>query len=422
MLARRRAIAMGGEQRASGLDVGQRQTLVITNIAFGGDGVGRVGEFVVFVPFVAVGEEVEVELTEVKRHFAHARLVKVLRQAPARVTPVCRHYGVCGGCQYQHLAYAEQLRLKHKQVADMVQRLGKFSGPVVEPVIGCPRAVGYRNRVMVRSQWNRAEQRLAIGFLRQRSRLVVDIDECVIAEPELNRELQTVRQHPPLRGGLKVVIRQVPEGWVVPRDSFFQNNRFLLPRLVGALRERLRASGANCLVDVYCGVGFLAVELAGDVASFVGVECDRLAIEAARENARARGITNGEFVVGDAAEYLAALLARFEPGRTAVVLDPPRVGCHPGVVRCLRAMRPAQVIYVSCHPATMARDLNALGAEQVYWLAGVQPLDMFPQTQHVECVADLRLGRPGSPVVAGAGVGGGLATASAGQSNLANAV
>jgi tRNA/tmRNA/rRNA uracil-C5-methylase (TrmA/RlmC/RlmD family) len=433
--------------------VGDKVTLTISDIAFGGEGVARVGEFVVFVPFVALGEVVEAEVTEVKKSFARAKLLRVAQAAPERVAPVCRYFTDCGGCQYQHLDYGAQLVLKRKQIADLFERVGKFDGAVVAPVIPCPQPYGYRNRIMIRSQWDKFKQGLNIGFIRADNRLVVDVEECAIAEPALNAEIARVRANPPPKGGIKVVLRIAPEGWTVPRDSFFQNNFFLLPKLVETVRGALAEAGARQLLDVYCGVGFFSIELAGAVERFIGVELDQLAISAARKNAAARGATNGEFIAGPAEELLAGLLGVMQteattpfpsplpsplgegesfgsatvkaasgqfpdrlkgtpsprgegrgegkrivqsslgglnPNVTTVLLDPPRKGVHREMLELLRATRPAQVIYVSCHPATMARDLNILCAEGVFSLARVTPLDMFPQTQHVESVADIR--------------------------------
>jgi tRNA/tmRNA/rRNA uracil-C5-methylase (TrmA/RlmC/RlmD family) len=372
------------------LQVGQRLVLVISDIAFGGEGVARLDEFVVFVPFVIVGEEVEAEVMEVKKRFARARLLRVLQASPQRVTPACRYYGQCGGCQYQHLEYAAQLELKRKQIADLFERLAGCAGEVVAPVIPCPQPYGYRNRIMIRSQWDKTKQGLNIGFLRADSRLVVDLDECKIAEPALSEQIRHVRAHPPPKGGIKVVLRMMPDGWEVPRDSFFQNNFHLLPELLGVVRDCLRGSGARCLVDAYCGVGFFAIELAEVVDSYVGVELDAPAIRAARRNAAARGRTNGEFLLGQTEALLPALWDRLDPRRTAVVIDPPRTGCPRESLDRLRQAGPAQVIYVSCHPATLARDVGILCAEGSFALERVTPLDMFPQTQHVECVADLR--------------------------------
>jgi len=372
------------------IKISDRFTLAIDDLAFGGEGVGRVDDFVVFVPFVLVGEIVEVEIREVKKHFARARLLHVVQPSPERVEPACRYFGACGGCQYQHVAYAAQLRLKQKQIADLFERVGKFSPGLVGAVVPCPQPFGYRNRIMIRSQWNKPEQKLNIGFVRWDCGLVEDIEECKIAEPALNQEIQRVRANPPPKGGLKVVLRIPPENWDVPPDSFFQNNFFLLPKLVETVRDFLRASGARHLVDLYCGVGFFSIELAGAVESFVGVEYDQRAVQSARHNAAARKIENGRFITASVEAALPEILRRFSPHTTSVVLDPPRKGCLPQALQCLRETQPAQVVYISCHPATMARDLNILCDAGVFELRRVTPLDMFPQTQHVECVADMR--------------------------------
>jgi tRNA/tmRNA/rRNA uracil-C5-methylase (TrmA/RlmC/RlmD family) len=333
---------------------------------------------------------VEAEIIELKKNFARAKLLRVIESSPERVTPECRYFGACGDCQYQHIAYPAQLLAKHKQISDLFERVGKISAEKVSPVIPCPSPYGYRNRIMIRSQWNKPAQKLNIGFIRADCGLVEDIEECKISEPALNEQITEVRLHPPHKGGIKVVLRVAPENWEVPRDSFFQNNFFLLPRLVETVGEILKSGGARHLIDLYCGVGFFGIEAAPLVESFVGVEYDKLAIAAAQKNAASRGISNGEFLAANVEDALPQLLEKFSAEKTAVILDPPRKGCWPGALQLLRTMRPAQVIYVSCHPATMARDLNILCADGVFDLVRVQPLDMFPQTQHVECVADLR--------------------------------
>ena len=373
--------------------VGSRITVTVNDIAFGGEGVARHEDFVVFVPFVALGEVVEVEISEVKKSFARGKLVQIVQASPDRVAAPCAHFGVCGGCQYQHIDYPAQLRFKHKQIADLFQRIGGINPGLVLPVEPCPQPYGYRNRIMIRSQWDKFKQGLNIGFVRHDGGLVVDLEECKIAEPALNEQILQVRANPPPKGGIKVVLRIKPDGWDVPPDSFFQNNFFLLPKLVEVVRRQLQAAGTRHLVDLYCGVGFFGIELAGQVDSFVGVEYDRLAIRSAQKNATARQITNGDFLSGTAEELLPGLMGRWTPGATTVLIDPPRKGCQPQMLETLRSMRPAQIIYVSCQPATMARDLNILCAGGVFEVAQVAPLDMFPQTAHVESVADLRVGK-----------------------------
>ena len=372
------------------LNIGDKLTLNIHDMAFGGEGVGRVDDFVLFVPFVIPGEEAEVEVTEVKKNFGRAKLLRVLKPSPERVEAQCRYFGGCGGCQYQHGADEGQVRFKHKQISELFQRIGGLSPESIAPVVPCPQPYGYRNRIMIRSQWNKPEQKLNIGFIRWDGGLVEDIEECKIAEPAINQQIAHVRANPPPKGGIKVVLRIPPEDWTVPPDSFFQNNFFLLPKLVETVRAMLKAGGSRHLADLYCGVGFFGIELAASVESFVGVEYDAQAIKAARSNAASRNIRNGEFVSGTVEAMLPSLIERFQRETTTALLDPPRKGCLPETLDLLRRERPAQIIYVSCHPATMARDLKLLCESGVYRLAGVVPLDMFPQTQHVECVADLR--------------------------------
>jgi len=376
------------------LQTGDNISLTIDDIAFGGEGVGRAGDFVVFVPFVMTGETVGVEITEVKKNFARAKLLRVEKASPERVEAPCEYFGKCGGCQYQHLAYAAQLRVKRKQIADLFERVGKIPGGIVEPVIPCPSPYGYRNRIMVRSQWNKPEQKLNIGFVRGDCGLVEDITQCAIAEPALNEQLAQVRAHPPPKGGIKVVLRVQPDNWELPPDSFFQNNFFLLPALVETVRGFLRSGGAKHLADLYCGVGFFGIELAASVETFTGVEYDRRAIHAAEQNAKLRNVRNGRFIPAKVEDALPGLLEGIKADETAVLIDPPRKGCGADILKLLRETRPRQIIYVSCHPATMARDLNILQAEGVFKLLHVQPLDMFPQTQHVECAADLRAEQP----------------------------
>ena len=405
------------------LKLGDKINLTIHDLAFGGEGVGRItvtsderqvtsggnapatttdessslvtchsslASFVVFVPFVITGETVEAEITEVKKNFARAKLLRVITPSPERVAPECNYFTNCGGCQYQHISYTAQLGFKHKQISDLFERVGKIPADKIAPVLPCPAPYGYRNRIMIRSQWNGAAKKLVVGFIGVNNKYVEEIEECKIAEPVLNEQIKEVRANPPPKGGIKVVLRVQPENWEVPRDSFFQNNFFLLPKLVETVQEFLKAGGSRHLIDLYCGVGFFGIEAASVVDSFVGVEYDQLAIAAARKNAASRNITNGEFVAAKVEVILPELLQKFSAEKTAVILDPPRKGCWPETLELLRQPKPAQIIYVSGLPATMARDLNILCADGVFELARVQPLDMCPQTQHVECVADLR--------------------------------
>jgi tRNA/tmRNA/rRNA uracil-C5-methylase (TrmA/RlmC/RlmD family) len=370
-------------------NVGDRLEIEIADMAFGGDGVGKVDGFVVFVPFVIVGELVLVEITERKSDFARARLLQVITPSSDRVDPKCQYFGECGGCQYQHIDYEAQGRIKLEQVRNLFVRVGGFAPEVVGELIPCPAPYGYRNRIMIRRQWDKFQQKAIYGFLRAGSRLVVDLERCEIAEEALNEQLQQVREYPPPRNMQKVVLRMMPDDWELHRDSFFQNNFTLLPKLVDTVRSRLADAGTKHLVDAYCGIGFFSLSMADLVEGFVGIDIDKQCILPARKNLAKRGIENGEFIQGKTEEHMDALLERFPADDTTLILDPPRKGVHKEGLEMLANAQPRQVIYVSCHPATLARDLKWL-CERGYELKSVTPLDMFPQTQHVECVADLR--------------------------------
>ena len=362
----------------------------ITDIAFGGAGVARADGLVIFVPFVITGERALVEITERKRDFARARLIKVIQPAKERTAPECSHFGECGGCQYQHIDYNTQVGIKLDQVRNLFARVGGFDTDIVSDIIPCPAPYGYRNRIMVRRQWDKTKEKAVYGFLRHDNRLVVDLEACKIAESALNEQLAQLKENPPPRNMQKVVLRMMPDDWEIHRDSFFQNNFHLLPKLVETVRKYLSGAGTKYLVDAYCGIGFFSLSLADLVESFVGVDIDKQCIMPAKENMKQRSIANGEFILGKTEEHMCSLLDRFNAAQTTAILDPPRKGCHKEGLEMLTEARPQQIIYVSCHPATLARDLKWLCENGNYVLKSVTPLDMFPQTQHVECVADLR--------------------------------
>ncbi len=372
-----------------GPQTGDQLEVEITDIAFGGAGVARADGLVIFVPFVITGEKALVEITERKRDFARARLIEIIEPAKERTDPDCSHFGECGGCQYQHIDYTTQVGMKLDQVRNLFARVGGFAPDIVGDIVPCPAPYGYRNRIMVRRQWDKTKEKAVYGFLRHDNRLVVDLETCKIAEPALNEQLAQLKENPPPRNMQKVVLRMMPDDWEMHRDSFFQNNFHLLPKLVETVRTCLTDAGTKRLVDAYCGIGFFSLSLADLVESFAGVDIDKQCILPARENMKQRGIANGEFILGKTEEHMGSLLDRFDADETSVILDPPRKGCHKEGLEMLREAGPQQIIYVSCHPATLARDLKWLCENGDYVLKSVTPLDMFPQTQHVECVADL---------------------------------
>ena len=375
--------------------------------------------WVVMVPFALPGERVRVRVFRNHKNYSEADLVAVLTPSPERVAAPCPLFGSCGGCQYQHLAYAGQLAWKRRQVAEVLQHLAGVEFPVA-PVIASPREFGYRSKITphfnapsprLRSAGPpEAEPPFPIGFLRQGTRFdILDVSQCPIATPAINERLTTVRAEAQARRatytrGGTFLLREA-SGMVttdyeaivtetvgnlklrfLARD-FFQNNPFILPAFTGYVRGQVAASGARFLVDAYCGSGLFALTAAPAVEQVTGIEISESSVAFARENAAANGITNTVFRAGDAAAIFDGLA--FPAADTAVIIDPPRKGCDPGFLTQLFAFGPRTVVYVSCDPATQMRDLKGFLAAG-YALTAVQPFDLFPQTRHLECVITLR--------------------------------
>jgi tRNA/tmRNA/rRNA uracil-C5-methylase (TrmA/RlmC/RlmD family) len=399
---------------ATNLAIGQRFELDITTVAFGGDGIGRVDNFVIFVPFVIEGERVEVEIVEVKRRYATADLVRVITPSPRRVEPRCPYYMKCAGCQYQHIDYPQQLELKRNQIRDVFQRIGGIAEPPIEPVIGSLKPYAYRNKIVVHGPGQP-------GFWTVRGRSIIAIDRCPIARDEINEKLSgplAVDKHLTIRcnsaGNVWTFTEPAPDELIeevvldktlqVPLGSFFQVNADVIALALEHVRKIFSSSGCKIVVDAYCGVGLFALMLADFAQHVYGIEEDVRAIKAANENAQRLGLSNYDFYAGQTERLLFYTLRQCLPAEasakagqpavagkldeTLLILDPPRSGCGKPVLKTLREQKPQKILYVSCAPAMLARDVKELLAHG-YRLERVTPFDMFPQTAHCEAVAEL---------------------------------
>ena len=393
----------------------------LTNL---GSGLGRVvlanSGWVVMVPFSLPGERVRARVFRNHKNFSEADLVEVLTPSPHRVQPPCAVFGRCGGCQYQHLAYPEQLAWKRRQVAELLEHLAGVSFPV-EPVAPSPREYGYRSKIT--PHFGGPTPSLPIGFLRQGTRFdIVDVPRCEIATEAINRRLPEAREEVRRKSaagvyprGATLLLRDAGGKVTSDHDSvvieevaldsgalrlrflardFFQNNPSVLPSFVGHVTAQAAASGARWMIDAYCGSGLFALAAARKFERVAGVEISESSVAFARENAAANGVANATFLAGDAAAIFAGL--DFKPAETAVVIDPPRKGCDESFLRQLLAFGPRAVVYVSCDPATQMRDLKEF-LRAGYSLTKVQPFDLFPQTRHLECVITLINGAPSTP-------------------------
>ncbi len=391
----------------------------IDKVVYGGSGLGRLPDGrAVFVPFTAPGDEADIEVvTEHPRH-AEAALRKLRSASVERVMPRCPHFEQCGGCQYQHLKYPAQVLIKRDQLTETLQRLGGLRElpPISEPTPS-PQPYNYRNKLsMHRFEDEHGNPRF--GFATRDGDASFTPDECHLPLPRLwqyaQAQLKTLAAHPETipADARRITFRAPTEGdcihffdrgspksdWLtedvggqrfaVPPRAFWQANPGILPSLVDIVHNWIN-DGGRALVDAYAGAGLFSVTCGAAFTERTVIETDRQALRAARQNHETQKGTPPQFLPMPAEVALKKCLQknRRNLAGTTVLLDPPRAGCAPEVLRALTALKPRRLVYVSCDPATLARDLSKLTKTGNYRLQRLSMLDMFPQTAHFETVA-----------------------------------
>lgn len=456
----------------------QRVRFAVSGLGSGGEGVGKVDGFTVFVDGALPGDEIEAMITEVKRNYAVGALRRVIVAAPERISARCPAFPDCGGCQLQHLDYGAQLRWKRQQVVDALTRIGHLGEVPVHPCLGPDEPWFYRNKAQFpvgpAQGGGTGGASLVAGMYARGSHRIIDIDECLIQHPLNNAIIRAAKRlavkygiapydeathsgclrhilarvgsasgeamavfvtnGPSFPDGRKLaadLMREVPavvsvhqninprrtnvilgeetrllagretitdrigrfEFAISPR-SFFQVNPEQTETLYRKAVAYAELTGRETVIDAYCGIGTISLFLAERARWVHGIEVVPEAIADARANAARNGVANVEFHLGETEGVLPRLRER---GARAdvIVVDPPRKGCEPAVLDAFAAMRPRRIVYVSCNPATLARDLARL-AELGYRTIEAQPVDMFPMTAHVETVvlASSRTGLP----------------------------
>ena len=421
--------------------------LEITALSHSAEGIGRHEGRAIFVPFALPGETVRIEIIEEKKRFARGRLVEVLVPAPQRIVPRCPHHfnlqpppgfnsntlaTACGGCQLQHLGYAAQLAFKEQTVREQFQRLGGFAQVPLRAILPSPLEFNYRDQM----QFALTPQG-QLGLRAAGSHHVVALREChqvepVLAElfprisvepeqaPELDRVtlragsdgealvlFETEAEAPEmaldlpvsaallrpdgstmvLAGGDHVLVEVHGRPFQVSGGAFFQVNPPVAERLVDLVLAGLALTGTERVLDLYSGVGLFSAFMAPHARQVIGVEAYEPAVADAARNLDE--FDNVDIYAAPVEDVLPQLAGPFD----AAVLDPPRAGCEPAALAALLALHVARVVYVSCDAATLARDARRL-VDGGLTLDTVQPLDMFPQTHHVECVAVFTLPKP----------------------------
>ena len=408
--------------------------LQLTAMAHGGSALGRHEGQVIFVPYSIPGERVRVEVVESHARWARARLLEVLEPSPQRVEPPCPYFGPdgCGGCHFQHIAYQAQAEYKQQVVADQLARLGGLRDVQVEDIIGAAEPWGYRNHV----QFSIGPD-ARLGFLAADSHRVVGVDQCLLTDPLLDELWAALDMEWPqlcrlslrcgsatgdrmaifeldhyedfdievdfpvscvllladgeavvLMGSAHLTEHVAGRDYRISAGSFFQVNTAGAEALVALVGEYLAPQGDETLLDLYCGVGLFGLALAERVGRVVGIEEAGSAADDFRHNAR--DLAHVDLLVGKVEHLLPTLEEQVD----LVVLDPPRAGAGKRVVDGIARLRPRRVVYVSCDVATLARDARLL-SQAGFELAEVQPVDLFPQTYHIESVALFRAAGPG---------------------------
>ncbi|MCG8456816.1 MAG: class I SAM-dependent RNA methyltransferase [Holophagales bacterium] len=385
----------------------------IEKLVSGGEGLGRVEGVPIFVPRSAPGDLLRVRLTERKPGYARGEISELIEPGPERREPPCPHYDRCGGCDLQHLEDRAQLRLKAESVVETLRRLAKLDKlpPRFEVLPGQP--WGYRTRAQL--QVGDSDRGRQVGYFARGSRDLVAIERCPILVPELETELPALPRKlresghsrldisagdggrwtssPPHEGLPRGEIRTQVGDFTFTYDArcFFQAHRQLTPVLVERAVSGF-ADPAGEVYELFSGVGLFSLALARNYRRVVAVEGDRLAVRFARKNARLNGLGN----VQTLAQSVESWIERLPKGVARVLVDPPRTGLSPKICRFLLGRRPRRLTYVSCQPATLARDLVQL--RRVYSIESLTLLDMFPQTGHMEVVVQMRLPDEGQQV------------------------
>lgn len=383
--------------------------LLIEDLTNLGQGVGRIDNWVVFVPFVLPGERVRARIWRNKKQYSEADLVEIIESSPERVEPECRHFATCGGCQYQHYAYPAQLLWKQRQIEQLLKKMAGLEVPV-NPTLGClEQTYHYRSKITPHFRRPPHLPDTPIGFQKAWSRAILDIEQCPIASPAINAALPAARAD--LKSGAKtykkggtLLMRDSVEGVIndmratacekvgqfsfeFVAGEFFQNNPHVLPLMVNYALARAAGDDVDFLVDAYCGVGVFGICGHERFKQVHGIEVSERAVELARGNARANQIDNIRFTLGSAEAIFQDL--EFPPERTVILMDPPRKGSDERFLGQLLDFGPKRIVYVSCGPDTQARDIGFL-LNGPYQVVDVQPVDLFPQTRHIENVMTLR--------------------------------
>jgi 23S rRNA (uracil1939-C5)-methyltransferase len=388
------------------LSVGASVEVEIERIVPGGAGLGHADDYTIFVTLAAPGDRVRARVERVRGKVAFATVAEIIKPSPARIEPPCPYFGRCGGCDFQQLTYEAQLQAKVEIIRDCLRRIARHDPPAEIPITPSPAVWHYRSR----ARWQHDPVRQFLGYYELASHRVCDVAECPVVLPEVQARLSRLRAA--LAGGefddteefqavagddgvsllsplaaddARERFRHLAgERYRFDADCFFQINHALLEPL---LAEALKDISGETALDLYCGVGLFTLPLARRFARVNAVEGNAAATRFARLNLADAALTNAAVHTARVGEWLAAHARQLAPV-DFLLLDPPRAGAEPEALAAILVLNPRHIAYVSCDPATLARDLRAL-FDAGYTLDSLRAFDMFPQTHHVETVVHL---------------------------------
>lgn len=381
--------------------------LTIEKLVYGGLGLARHEGRVVFVPGVAAGERVRARVVRDRKNFLEADLVEVLTASPGRVTPPCAHVELCGGCQYQHLSYPEELKWKEAQVRELLTRHGGVAADLIRPISASPKDYGYRSSVTLhRTKPGGGPQRM--GFIGRDKATPIVIDRCLLTEPRLERVFQwdehLLREEDrrtyriaadgtcmTSRSELYYRIQVGGQELVAATQGFFQNNLEVAEAMAKQAAVWLKEAKPTHVADLFSGVGLFGFLSAPPKASLTFIEESEGSVQALRMNIADRPERRCRVHAARVERAFSRAMADAEPAIDALILDPPRSGLARDLCQKIADAKGLKaVVYISCDPATLARDLKILTADHRKRVESVIPFDMFPRTQHIETMVLLR--------------------------------
>ncbi len=352
-----------------------------------GRGIARINDKIVFIPNTMINEIVNIEITKDKKKYMEGKVIKYIKKNPNRIENLCPYYKHCGGCDILHLPYSDQLDYKQNKISNIIKRYTN-ENIKINTIVKSDKQFNYRNKVTLHSKNNK------IGMYSKGSNSIVEINNCLLLNNELNNYIKTIdikNKEIILRTNGKdildndesIIMTIGKYKYIVSLESFFQVNDNVTYKMYEKIKEYCGANKEDIILDLYCGTGTIGIYLSDSCKKVLGIEINKQAIKDANKNKELNGINNIEFIASDVSK----VINKIDIKPNIIVVDPPRAGLDEYTIKEIIKINPKKLIYTSCDPMTLARDLNIL--KYYFNIKEITPFDMFPNTYHVETVCEL---------------------------------